>query len=307
MRPGLRGPAAGVWREAREAREGPAADPAAAAARAPSGGSRPPGSRVRRAAPGWAEGRPERGRGAPGVFAQAWRPLRPHRSTVVIVSGHRCPSFQRRSSGRGRRLHAVTRRCLPGPGCAERRVQSCGRGAGGRDPRLSRRVWAGAAVSRPQELSLAGASQGGSHPPGTPGNRGPSSAGCARGPWGLGPLPGPRGRRTPAPRQRSASFFLPGRQVLLLGGVRGSGRSAGRPRAGCLEKASGPSPSRITLSRNVFCPAPPKPRLKYRAWPLPSLPWEWTLPTPEAQLVRIHCQRRPQGGVIRSCQRRPGL
>ena len=29
---------------------------------------------------------------------------------------------------------------------------------------------------------------------------------------------------------------------------------------------------RIGLSRNVLCPAPPCPRPKYRAWPLPSQP-----------------------------------
>lgn len=102
---------------------------------------------------GWAEGHPGRGLGASWVFAQAWRPLRPHLSTLVIVSGHWCPSLRLGASGRavgspgqGRRLHRGDAR-LPPRAWLER---SAGLLALPRPPTapLGCRGWGGAAPSQ---------------------------------------------------------------------------------------------------------------------------------------------------------------
>ncbi|XP_042763172.1 translation initiation factor IF-2-like [Panthera leo] len=89
------------------------------------------------------------GPGASWAFAQAWRPLRPHPSILVIVSGHRCPSLRRGAGGRA--AGSPGRGLLLGPGW--RRVRGCPAWGVGRGPR---------AAAGPAELQ--GPGRGGSVP-----------------------------------------------------------------------------------------------------------------------------------------------
>lgn len=240
------------------------------------------------------------GPGASWAFAQAWRPLRPHPSILVIVSGHRCPSLRRGAGGRA--AGSPGRGLLLGPGW--RRVRGCpawGVGRGPRRARLSCRGRGGAARSRaagtisgrrlPRGLTSARHSRKEGPllrpPPARGGRTCVGRSGLLR---RLGPHHGPRGSLrareapvSPAPTKGSASGFVlffpseaEGTAAWWAKGGWRSGRKA--PGRGAWRRRV--VPPRITLWRNVFRPAPPKHRPKYGAWPLPSLP------ALETQLVR---------------------
>lgn len=272
---------------------------------------RRPGSSPRAGPLGRVEGRPGRGRGAPWLFAQAWRPLRPPLSTSVIVCGHRCPSLRLsasgravRPSGRGRRLHRGDAWLPPRawPALSEGLLA------------LRRGGWvAGAGVGqlrpRPQELFLAGAFPGGSHPPGTPGKSGPFCAGrprAGRGGWDLSTGPGPACGRVGLPdlQLRSSGlrlFFCPGCRYCCLVGEGVVAGLAGRPRVGCLGKGVVPLlPGSHCPQILSALPTEAQTKIPGLASPLPA-GGERALPTVEAQPVRIRRQRRPQGGVTESC------
>lgn len=146
----------------------------------------------------------------------------PHLSIALVVPGLPSPSLRAQAhpppgckwaeGGGGGDLMAVTRDVSQGLAGAESRIPALGR----EPPRAGlncRGLGVGQLCSRPQELFLSGAFPGGSHPPGTPGKRGPYSAGdrCAgrragsvSGTSRLGPQSRPRD----TPAGRGASTLL---------------------------------------------------------------------------------------------------
>lgn len=149
----------------------------------------------------------------------------------------------------------------------------------------------------PRELFLAGPFPWGSSPPGTPGKRGPSSAGHPRAGRGgricvwkqppRDPRAGPGLRHVGLPHPGCASglrLFLSRLQLLLLGGARGSDRSGTKAQSGGLEKACGPSLDRTVQKCPLPCPALAQTKIPGLAAPLSATGRGWTLPALEGQL-----------------------
>lgn len=149
----------------------------------------------------------------------------PHLSIALVVPGRPSPSLRAQvrpppgckwaEGGGGDDLMAVTRDSSQGLAGAEPRVPALGRGP----PRAElscRGLGVGQLCSRPQELFLSGAFPGGSHPPGTPGKRGPYSAVTGARAVGLDLCPepaspeglGPQSRPRDTPAGRGASTLL---------------------------------------------------------------------------------------------------
>lgn len=228
-----------------------------------------------------------RGRDASRVFRPAWRSLRakgPTRAShsLFLVAGPlssaRRPAHHPVQVGAGDGggdLIAVTRdssraRIPPGSPPWWRRPP--------RAP-LSCRDWGGAALF-PAAGTISGRPfPGGSHPLDSPGKRGPLPAGGRVRPrgldlcpqsaspkaWDLRAGPGARLRAWGSHSVRACCASRAAAPLLVGEGAgagwrQGPGWGAGRRRE---------APSRIALSRNVLCPAPPWLRPKY--WPLPRL------------------------------------